>query len=155
MNIHQKQKLSASLEDYLEAIYNLSIAETVARSKDIAELLRVSRASVTSALRALAEKELVNYKPYGTITLTDKGRKLAARVAGRHEILRQFFNDVLGVAPETAHAAACRAEHTLGPEITSRLMSFVDFVTQTDDNGQNLVHRFHQSRHSANEDGRV
>lgn len=139
-------KLSASLEDYLEAIYNLSAGRSVARSKDIAEILGVSCASVTSALRALAEKKLVNYKPYGYITLTEKGRKVAGRVVRRHDILKQFFADVLGIDPQTAQEAACRAEHTLEPEITSRLTAFIDFLTQSQqesDNG-NLVQQFQQ-----------
>jgi len=48
--------LSSSLEDYLEAIYNLTVESNIARSKDIAESLGVSRASVTGALRVLKEK---------------------------------------------------------------------------------------------------
>ena len=60
MTIKQMEKLSASLEDYLEVIYNLSKQSRVARSKDIAEALGVSRASVTGALRTLTEKNLVN-----------------------------------------------------------------------------------------------
>ncbi len=152
MSIDPKPQLSASLEDYLEAIYHLSDAETVARSKDIAERLGVSRASVTSALRVLSEKGLVNYKPYGYITLTEKGRKPAVRVAGRHEILRRFFAEVLGVNEQTAHEAACRAEHTMGPEITSRLVSFVDFVTQGQDDADSVVGQFQDYWHSVNKD---
>ena len=152
MSIDPKPQLSASLEDYLEAIYHLSDAETVARSKDIAERLGVSRASVTSALRVLSEKSLVNYKPYGYITLTEKGRKLAGRVAGRHEILRRFFAEVLGVNDQTAHEAACRAEHTMGPDITSRLVSFVDFVTCRQDDADTVVGQFQDYWQSVHKD---
>ena len=81
MSTDKKRNLSASLEDYLEAILNLSGDRKVARSRDIAEALEVSRSSVTGALRTLAEKQLVNYKPYGYITLTDQGRALAEKVA--------------------------------------------------------------------------
>ncbi len=52
-----KENLSASLEDYLEAIYNLSGDSNITRSRDIAEQLGVSRASVTGALRASERKE--------------------------------------------------------------------------------------------------
>jgi DtxR family transcriptional regulator, Mn-dependent transcriptional regulator len=140
----QSLKLSSSLEDYLEAIYNLSAHQQVARSKDIAGMLGVSCASVTSALRNLSEKELINYKPYGYITLTDKGRKVAGKVVRRHDILTQFFAEVLGIDAETAQEAACRAEHTLEPEITSRLTAFIDFLTQSqqEDRHGNLVQQF-------------
>ena len=152
MSIKGSEKLSASLEDYLEAIYNLSEVQTVARSKEIAESLGVSRASVTSALRALSEKGLVNYKPYGYITLTDKGHRLAGRVAGRHDILKQFFADVLGVDAEKAHEVACRAEHTMGPDITSRLTVLVDFLSQSADDGGNLVQQFQDFWKNTNDD---
>jgi DtxR family Mn-dependent transcriptional regulator len=145
-------KLSASLEDYLEAIYNLSAAQSVARSKDIAQVLAVSCASVTSALRTLADKKLVNYKPYGYITLTDKGRKLAVRVVRRHDILQQFFADVLGVQADMAQEAACRTEHAMEPEITARLTAFVDFLTRSQGSQDNLACQFQQYWKTTNED---
>lgn len=144
MAVKEIEKLSASLEDYLEAIYHLAARQEVARSKDIAEAMKVSRASVTGALKALSEKELVNYKPYGYVTLTEKGEQVARRVVRRHEILTRFFADVLGAEPVTAAAAACRTEHTLGPEITARLMAFIEFVSESRDDGQDIVKQFQQ-----------
>ena len=136
------KKLSASLEDYLEAIYHLSAGQDVARGKDIADLMKVSRASVTGALRTLSEKGLVYYKPYGYTTLTEKGRKAASRVARRHEVLRLFFEDILGVDATTAQSAACRTEHTLGLKVTARLMAFVEFLSQTQDDGRDIKQQF-------------
>ncbi|MFC1780807.1 metal-dependent transcriptional regulator [Planctomycetota bacterium] len=126
----KQQKLSASLEDYLEAIYNLAGKSNITRSKDIAEQLGVSRASVTGALRALKEKGLANYKPYNYISLTESGRKAAAEIVKKHEILKSFFTTVLNVNPDTAQNAACKAEHALGPEIIAKLLSFIEFVGQ-------------------------
>ena len=73
-------KLSASLEDYLEAIFHLVAEEQVARARDIAKRLKVGQSSVTGALHALAEKGLVNYAPYEVITLTHKGEAAAREV---------------------------------------------------------------------------
>ena len=144
MSLSPDKNLSASLEDYLEAIYNVSDSLNVARSKDIARALDVSRASVTGALKALSEKELVNYKPYGYVTLTDSGRLIALRIARRHEILKQFFEDVLGVGDPIAHEAACRTEHTLGPEITSRLMAFIEFLGQSQGQEHDVIRQFQE-----------
>jgi DtxR family Mn-dependent transcriptional regulator len=138
----QPQKLSASQEDYLEAIFNLSNSGTVARSKDIAEAIGVAKSSVTGALRVLAEKQLINYKPYGHITLTETGLKLAAAVAKKHDVIESFFVDVLGVEAEIAQKAACRAEHSLGPKIVNRLLEFIEFVTHHDDDGVDFVDQF-------------
>jgi len=138
----KKSKLSASLEDYLEAIFNLSGQNNITRSKDIAELLGVSRASVTGALRALKNKGLCNYKPYDYISLTDSGKTAAAEIAGRHEILKSFFTNVLSIKPAVAQKAACRAEHTLGPEIIAKLLSFIEFVNNSSDNGRDVMDEF-------------
>ena len=126
----KKKKISASLEDYLEAIFNLADEFNVARSKDIAERLTVSKASVTGALRLLKKKALVNYEPYGYITLTEDGAKTAAEVAKKHKIIESFFVDILDIDAGTARDAACRAEHTLGNDVVSKLMCFVEYVNQ-------------------------
>jgi DtxR family Mn-dependent transcriptional regulator len=151
MAIRTDEKLSASLEDYLEAIYYLSEGQNVARSKDIADSMGVSRASVTGALKALSEKGLVHYKPYGYTTLTQNGREAASRVARRHEVLGLFFEHVLGVDAATAQSAACRTEHTLGPEITARLMAFVEFLSQTQDDGRDITQQFQAYWETLNE----
>lgn len=142
MSQANRQKLSASLEDYLEAIFNLAAESQEARSKDIAEALGVARSSVTGALRLLSEKGLANYRPYGCITLTASGRVAAAEVVRRHNILESFFMDVLGVDPDHAQQAACKAEHALGPEIIARLLSFCEYVTESHRDGRDVAAEF-------------
>lgn len=137
-----ENNLSASQEDYLEAIYNLTIKNDVARSKDIAAALNVAKPSVTGALRALAEKKLVNYKPYGYVTLTDAGFEQAQDVADKHDIIKSFFVEILGVDETTAGDAACKAEHALGPQIIDRLLAFSEFVSQNSTSGKSLAKEF-------------
>jgi len=138
----KKEKLSASLEDYLEAIFDLTSESKVARSKDIAESLDVARSSVTGALKLLKEKHLVNYKPYGYVTLTDSGKKAASEIAKKHKILESFFVDVLGIKTNSAQQAACKAEHALGAEVIERLLSFIEFVTKEKNNGRSFKDDF-------------
>ncbi|MHC4425950.1 MAG: metal-dependent transcriptional regulator [Planctomycetota bacterium] len=138
----QSANLSASLEDYLEAIFNLARESNIARSKDIAKLLGVSRSSVTGALRVLKKKGLANYKPYDYVTLTESGQAAAAEIAGKHEILKSFFVNVLGLKADVAQQAACKAEHALGPEVIVKLLSFIEFVTQSSKNGCDLADEF-------------
>lgn len=135
-------ELSASLEDYIEAIFNLARESNVARSKDIAETLNVSKSSVTGALRLLKEKGLAHYEPYGYVTLTKPGRAAAAEIVKKHNVLKSFFEKVLGIETDLAQKAACRAEHALGPEIIARLMAFREFASQTAENGYDLTKQF-------------
>jgi DtxR family Mn-dependent transcriptional regulator len=138
----KSNNLSASLEDYLEAIFNLADNSSMARSKDIAKLLGVSRSSVTGALRVLKEKKLANYKPYDSVTLTKAGRTAATEIVRKHNILKSFFINILGIETDIAQQAACKAEHTLGTDVIARLLSFIEFVTKNDENGLNLTERF-------------
>ena len=130
------------MEDYLEAILNLANDSNFARSKDIAKLLGVSRASVTGALRVLKKKGLANYKPYDYVTLTKSGRSAAAEIANKHDILKSFFVNVLCVETDIAQQAACKAEHALGQEIIAKLLCFIEFVTQSSENGCDLANEF-------------
>ncbi|MDD5459864.1 MAG: metal-dependent transcriptional regulator [Phycisphaerae bacterium] len=127
------KKLSSSLEDYIEAIFNLAAGNDggAARSSDIAQKLGVAKASVTGALRVLKDRGLVNYRPYGEVTLTASGVRAAAAVAQKHKILKLFFMDVLGVDGETAQKAACRSEHAFGNELIARLLCFIEFVNKS------------------------
>ena len=120
--------LSASLEDYLEAIFHIIRDKRAARPKDISKRLEVGSSSVTGALKALAERELVNYAPYDIVTLTPAGERAARDVVHRHESLREFFVKVLAADSELADKAACRMEHAIPPELVDRFISFVEFV---------------------------
>ena len=122
--------LTSSMEDYMEAILALSAEGGVARARDIAAALGVSRPSVTGALRHLAEHGLVNYRPYELITLTPKGAEAARRVSRRHEVLSRFFRGALGVAEETAERDACRIEHGLSRETVDRVVAFMEFLEE-------------------------
>jgi DtxR family Mn-dependent transcriptional regulator len=139
MAARKNMGLSASLEDYLEAILNVADASGMARSKDIAASLAVAKPSVTGALKLLAKRGLVNYRPYGYVTLTQSGVARAAKVAKRHDIIKSFFTDILGVDTATAQKAACKAEHLLGPAIISRMRDFTNFAKKRARPGENLM----------------
>ncbi len=119
--------VSASLEDYLEAIYHIEASNGAARAKDIAVAMSVKNASVTQALRSLAEKSLVNYAPYEVITLTKPGKQIALDVIRRHEILEKFLSQVLGLPHDEADENACRMEHSVSRPILDRLIKFVEY----------------------------
>lgn len=140
----KSNNLSASLEDYLEAIFNLAGESKVARSKDIAKLLNVSKSSVTGALRVLKKKGLANYRPYDYVTLTETGQAAAAEVARKHNILKSFLINVLGVEAPMAQQAACKAEHALGPEVIAKLLCFIEFITRSRKRGHDLTNEFKQ-----------
>lgn len=124
----EAMQISASLEDYMEAIYHIVQEKQAAKPKDVAERLKVANSSVTGALKILAEKALINYAPYDIVTLTPAGKTYAADVVRRHEVLRDFLINVLAVDFKAADEAACRMEHATPKPILERLIQFAEFV---------------------------
>ena len=131
--------LSASLEDYLEAIFHIVREKSAARPKDISKYLEVGNSSVTGALKALKARKLVNYAPYDVVTLTPSGEEVARDVVRRHESLREFFIKVLAADTELAEKAACKMEHHVPTELVDRLVRFVEFVEMCPHGGPGLL----------------
>ncbi len=135
--------LSASLENYLEAIYQIVSEKGGVRAKDIAKSLGVKAGSVTTALQTLAEGEYINYQPYEVISLTEKGQQEAKEIVRKHEILKDFFTEILGASPKAAETGACEIEHVIPEEVLSRLIRFTEFVQACPRCGNGLIERFH------------
>jgi DtxR family Mn-dependent transcriptional regulator len=144
------EALSANMEDYLEAIFHISEEKQAARAKDIADWVNVNKSSVTGALRSLSEKGLVNYAPYDIITLTAKGKKLAAEIVRRHAALKDFFIKILLIDKDEAEEASCRVEHTVSKNIIDRLIQFVEFMEVCPRGGKEWLMGFR--RHCENGD---
>lgn len=123
--MRNKRQLSENIEDYLETILELQEKKTVARSKDIAEKLDIKRGSVTGMLKKLSQKQLINYEPYGYVTLTQAGEKVARKITQRHIFLKDFFHRVLQVDEQTADRTACQMEHAMNKETFAKLKKFL------------------------------
>ena len=142
MSTKRKTRISATLEDYLEAILNQEEREGTARVRDIAASVSVHKSTVTAALHALSEKRLVNYVPYGPITLTESGRRIAERVKHDHDVIRTFLRDILLVDDEVAEENACRMEHAVDSALVERLTKFVEFIHDCPRAGEDWVGEF-------------
>jgi DtxR family Mn-dependent transcriptional regulator len=121
-------KVSPTLQDYLETILHLVKREGAARTCDIADSMSVHKSTVTAALRNLLSKHLINYAPYGLVTLTPRGRQVAEEVSRRHEGIYSFLTDVLGVSEDLADSDACRLEHAIDREVFHRLTQLAEFI---------------------------
>ncbi len=132
------------MEDYLEAIFNIVSEKGGVRAKDIAKYLGVKAGSVTTALKALAKSNYVNYQPYEVITLTSKGLTEAKEIIRKHEILEDFFVEILGAKPKVAEEGACKMEHVIPDEIVERLISFTEFVQACPRCGSGWIKQFHK-----------
>lgn len=125
--------LTSVMEDYLETIFNLEIDKKVVRVKDIAGRLKVKMPSVTSMLKTLSERGLVNYEKYEYVFLTDAGIAIGKEINRRHAILFQFLTDILHVDPAIAGDEACKMEHVLSPDTMDRLTSLMATMLECPD----------------------
>ena len=122
--------LSQSQEDYLEEIYKQVLKNGHAKVTDISNALNVKKASVTGALIALADKKLINYEPYSKITITKEGEELAKKILNKHEILCDFFENVLGLTNAEASENACRMEHIVSEKFFNNFLKFSDYIRE-------------------------
>ncbi len=115
--------LHESGEDYLEAVLMLSREHEKVRSIDIADLLGVTKASVS---KAMANLERAGYVEMGKrdVRLTEAGMDVAARMLERHEFFRALLIEA-GVEPGRATEEACHMEHCLSAESFGRLRDFL------------------------------
>ncbi len=134
--MEQTRKMTASAEDYLEAIFILSRKENDARVRvtDLAAFLSVSKPSVTHAVGVLKEKGFLEHEAYGGIRLTPVGESCAANVLRRHNMIKRFLVHTLGVSEENAESDACRMEHILSAETVEKMYAYLEAKTlQTGD----------------------
>ena len=119
------KNISSSLEDYLEAIYEIYTEKHGVKAIDISKKLGVGRSSVTEALKTLAQKHLVNYSRYGVLSLTAVGEEAAKNVIEKHRVLYSFFKNILNLDETEAQKNACRVEHVLSEQAFQALTNFV------------------------------
>jgi len=131
--------LSRKIEDYLEAILNISEEKGYARTKDIAQELKISSPSVTEMLRKLNGMKFITYRKYEGARLTSKGREIATIVRERHEVMRKFL-DIIQVPENIAEKDACTIEHHLDPKTITQIRKLVDFVLDSPADPQWLEH---------------
>ncbi len=117
--------ITASLEDYLEAVFVLHEQHKSVRMTDIADFLDVSKPSVNRAIGTLKDAGYLNHETYGEITLTSSGKSKAKAVLKRHTLLKNFLTSTLGVDSEVAEKDACRMEHVMSNESISKLSDFL------------------------------
>jgi len=115
------------MERYIEAIYALQNEGGSASITDIAKVQKVKAPSVTYIVRRLRDLGLVNYKRYGSVTLTSKGLKLAEELERTHGALKWFFM-LIGVDEKIADSDACELEHFVAPLTVEKLTEFAEWV---------------------------
>jgi DtxR family Mn-dependent transcriptional regulator len=136
------QSLTAPVEDYLKAIFEIELADAKgaaeqpagAGTNEIAQSLGIAPASVTGMLQRLAEQGLIHYERYRGVRLSEAGRRAALRTIRRHRIIEAYLTKALGYPWDRVHEEAERLEHAASDELIDRMASAIGEPT-TDPHG--------------------
>lgn len=113
-------------ENYLKTIYTIASKQQEEVSTNaLAEMTATKAASVTDMLRKLADKELIHYKKYQGVRLTEEGERLALQIIRRHRLWEVFLVEKLGFGWDEVHAMAEDLEHIRSEELVSRLDNYL------------------------------
>ncbi|MGH3851882.1 MAG: metal-dependent transcriptional regulator [Pseudonocardiaceae bacterium] len=118
--------LSRPERETLKALYRLSADGAEPGTGVLADRLGVSPASATAMVKRLAERGLLDHKPYRGVELTSRGRGMAVAAIRRHRIVERFLADMLGYAWNQADRLATTFEHELPQEVEDRLYVALD-----------------------------
>ncbi|HEU4335209.1 MAG TPA: metal-dependent transcriptional regulator [Candidatus Eisenbacteria bacterium] len=124
----KEKELSHSMAHYLQAVAALKRDKGYAKVSEIAETLGVTKSGVTSMIRSLAGRGLVDHERYGCVELTEEGRRLAEVTESSRHVLEAFLTDILRVPSPIAHEDACMIEHLVSNEAMSQFVRLTALI---------------------------
>ena len=123
--------MTFSEENYLKTIYHLTtLLDSEISTNAIAEKMETKASSVTDMLKKLSEKNLVNYKKYQGVSLTDKGLHSAKMIVRKHRLWEVFLVDKLDFPWDEVHDIAEQLEHIKSEKLINKLDEFLNFPTE-------------------------
>lgn len=118
--------MTLSEEDYIKTIYHLSHGQKEAISTNaIADQMATKPSSVTDMVKKLSEKDMVNYKKYKGVSLTNKGRLTALSIVRKHRLWEVFLVDKLDFAWDEVHEVAEQLEHIKSDKLIDKLDTYL------------------------------
>ncbi len=124
-----EEPLSATVEEYLETIYNMNMEDEVVIGARLAEKFRVAPPTVTEMLKRLVRDGYVEMDNKRQVTLTEAGNLAAERVLRRHRLTERFLVDMLGMQWHQVHEEACRLEHFISGAVEARVITTLNNPT--------------------------
>ena len=123
--------MTFSEENYLKTIYHLTtVLDAEVSTNAIAEKMETKASSVTDMLRKLAEKNLVNYKKYQGVSLTENGKLTAKMIVRKHRLWEVFLVEKLDFSWDEVHEVAEQLEHIKSEQLINKLDNFLGNPTE-------------------------
>ncbi len=117
--------ITEAVEEYLEAIYKMSLEEGPVIAARLAERMDVSPPTAADMLRRLTEAGFIKVSRKKGVRLTAKGREMAETLVRRHRLWERFLTDVLGFDWDQVHEEACKLEHAISDQVEEKLAAML------------------------------
>ncbi len=119
---------SQAEENYIKTIYTLQNGtKTVINTNLIAYKINTKASSVTDMIKKLSVKELLTYKKYQGVQLTERGEKIALKVIRKHRLWEYFLVKKLNYSWDEVHDIAEQLEHIKSDTLIDKLESYLQF----------------------------
>ena len=123
--------MTFSEENYLKTIYHLTtFVDAGVSTNAIAEKMETKASSVTDMLKKLADKNLVHYKKYQGVSLTENGRLAAKMIVRKHRLWEVFLVEKLDFSWDEVHDVAEQLEHIKSEKLINKLDDFLGNPTE-------------------------
>ena len=121
--------LTASMEDYLEMIYRLSVNTGFTRIHELSNALNVQPPSATNMVKKLGELKLLKYEKYGILILEKSGKLLGEALLKRHNTIEEFLR-LIGVTAAESLEETEKVEHTLSINTIKCIENYIKFMKE-------------------------
>jgi DtxR family Mn-dependent transcriptional regulator len=117
---------TSTVENYLKAILvHSSDKDAIVATGTLAEALGVTPGTITTMVKSMASRGLLDHQPREGVRLTAEGRALALAVVRKHRLIETFLVQVLKMDWKEVHEEAEALEHAISDRVLFRIDSIL------------------------------
>jgi DtxR family Mn-dependent transcriptional regulator len=121
---------TSTVENYLKAILlHSSDKDAVVATGTLAEALGVTPGTITTMIKSMASRGLLEHQPRAGVRLTPEGRAVALAVVRKHRLIEAFLVQVLKMDWKEVHDEAEALEHAISDRVLLRIDAILGHPT--------------------------
>ncbi len=140
--LYEANELTHSAAHHLMSIHELRNQHGYARVSDVAQYLKITKGSVSSAMKHLKERGYVQEDHNRFLELTREGLKVVQETEATRLVVQKFLSDALGMDEDDAQIDACKVEHLISSEARARLVCFLRMLFSENKDAQSFLALF-------------
>ena len=138
-----ENEITHSAAHHLMAVHELRQRHGYARVSDIAQHLKITKGSVSSAMKHLKERGYIQEDHNRFLELTEHGLQVVWETEATRFTVKKFLSDALGMDEDDAMIDACKVEHLISNEARARLVCFLRMLFSEEPSANEFLQNFH------------